>query len=635
MLDEFEISARKATKPYSQGDHGSITLSGTIPDDMPAVLGNHDPLRILQSFPAVSSNSEFSSGISVQGSASDQNVFMIDGVEVVNPIHLLGFFSTFNTPHFKQMTLANQSYNALMPDCLGGYMLASTATRPDTLFSGEVTAGLIEAHATLKIPVVKGRNSLKISLRRSYLDVVFPDIIKFDHADLRYAFNDANLDFTHSFGGERILKATFFYSADKMRLDDSYYDSRGNFHWRNISAGLMYEDGNIRHQISYSGFSNGFRLAESGAVIDLPSSTDHYRYTGSFAKGAFSFGWEQTIRGTREQIQNRENSEAQRAPYRVASETSLAVNYRFTPAEHMELDLGLRCGLYTAFSFVRAYPMPRVNFLYRISREWSVGADYGMHTQFSHLVMESATGLPTNFFINASKRFPPQRSHSIAIRVQGSIPAAGLDVNAEIFGKIFMNVTEYDGALLNMINSGYSPLSDLLTGKGRACGLNVSVVKSVGNFRGWVGYALSRSENRFRKLDDMWHPAAHDRTHDLNLNASYTFNSHFSLAASYVYATGTPYTDALYGYMIGENLICEYEPHNASRLPDYRRLDLSGEYRFRSGKVQHEINISFYNLLFNKNVIFQYVTYSPEHGIYHKESRLASVIPSISYTLRF
>lgn len=113
------------------------------------------------------------------------------------------------------------------------------------------------------------------------------------------------------------------------------------------------------------------------------------------------------------------------------------------------------------------------------------------------------------------------------------------------------------------------------------------------------------------------------------------FSTH-EIFAKFTHATGTHYTKAKYGYMIGENLICEYFPHNSSRLPSYNRLDLSANWIFlRKGRCRHTLNVSVYNATAARNVLFVYTQYSVDKGIRNLESVMGSVIPSLSYAIEF
>ena len=162
------------------------------------------------------------------------------------------------------------------------------------------------------------------------------------------------------------------------------------------------------------------------------------------------------------------------------------------------------------------------------------------------------------------------------------------------------------------------------------------LMRQFGKFRGRAGYNLGKARLKFDKLGNDYFPSAHDRLHDLNASLSYEPAMGLTFVASFTHATGLPYTRTKYGYMIGDNLICEYYPHNSSRLPAYNRLDVSAAYKFKKrGRTEHAINISLYNALFNKNILFYYTTYTEDKGIQNRSSYLETVIPSITYTLTF
>ena len=46
--------------------------------------------------PGIKSGGEASAGVYVRGGGPDQNLVLLDGINVYNPNHLLGFFSVFN-----------------------------------------------------------------------------------------------------------------------------------------------------------------------------------------------------------------------------------------------------------------------------------------------------------------------------------------------------------------------------------------------------------------------------------------------------------------------------------------------------------------------------------------------------------
>lgn len=632
-LREVNVVTRTATRLIS-AKNNKITLSKSLASEMPRFMGTIDPLRILQTLPAVATNNDLSAGISVQGCDHSHNLHSIDGMEVVNPTHMLGLFSVFNMDHFRSVDMVTGHKPSIAPNHLGAWLQALTSAGVDTTTRATATLGIIEANGTIAIPLKKNASSLSVSGRRSFIDLLFPDILNFDHASLKYHFTDFNATYTHLLNKQWSLKGNFFFSSDKMRMNDNYYESSGLFAWRNIDASLSLMHEKSRHIVALSNYNNQFILTENTSTLDLPSRLMKIYYSGSYRWRNVQFGAEAAHRRTRRQKPS--NAITDNDPANRATELSVAADCKHSFSQ-LTASAGIKATYFSGSALNRFYPQPRLALTLNLPREISLTASYDIFTQFTHLIKESGTGLPVDFWINSSAVFMPQVSHSSTLKLSAPIFDHGLMLTVETYYKTFNNVVEFDGGLLNMVNSIYDPLDDVMSGHGRAYGVSISLMREIGNLRGWLGYTLGKSENRFQRLGPAWFPSDHDRLHDFKatLNWHPSAISRWNLSATFVHATGTPYTKAAYGYIIGENFICEYFPHNSSRLPSYNRLDLSADYRFGSEKCRQNINISLFNALFNHNVLFTYITYSPKTGLKHRKTGLSTAIPSISYTFSF
>lgn len=73
--------------------------------ELPSLTGTVEPIRSLQLLPGVQTTAETTSGLYVQGCDNSHNVICLDGVPVYYPVHLLGFFSTFNPLHYQNILL--------------------------------------------------------------------------------------------------------------------------------------------------------------------------------------------------------------------------------------------------------------------------------------------------------------------------------------------------------------------------------------------------------------------------------------------------------------------------------------------------------------------------------------------------
>lgn len=256
--------------------------------------------------------------------------------------------------------------------------------------------------------------------------------------------------------------------------------------------------------------------------------------------------------------------------------------------------------------------------------------------RFDRLIEMTSGGFPADFMACCDGNVPPEDVHSFEIAADGVIPCTGLVYSAEGYFKILRGGVEFKGSLLDMTTPAFQPLENLEKTRGYAWGISLTLSRQIGRLRGRVAYNLGQSKVRGYGVGNGYFPSSHDRLHDLSASLAWSVTRDIILAANFTYATGTPYTKAKYGYMIGENLICEYYPRNSSRLPDYMRLDFSALWTFcRKGRIKHSVNLSVYNAAALRNVLFVYTDYSLDQGILHRESVMKSVIPSISYTFEF
>ena len=104
-IDEVVISGIKKDKNLTSAQMGTETLSIKNIEKLPVLFGEKDVMKTIQLLPGIKSNGEGSSGFSVRGGATDQNLILLDEAPVYNASHLLGFFSTFNSDALKDASI--------------------------------------------------------------------------------------------------------------------------------------------------------------------------------------------------------------------------------------------------------------------------------------------------------------------------------------------------------------------------------------------------------------------------------------------------------------------------------------------------------------------------------------------------
>lgn len=636
-LDDLVVSSQKARKAVEVNADGSLRLSADLPSEQPSFMGSGDALFLLRSLPDISTAGDLRAAMNVRGGSTGQNLFLVDGVRVISPLHMLGMYSAFNPAYYRSYTFSPSAMRATEANASSGMFRAHSGENPDSVFEGKASVGLIESHGAFRIPLRKGRSSLSIGIRQSYLNLLFPRILTLGESVLKYGFTDANLGFKASLGDASLLSASFFANRDALSLrNDISREKEGSFSWWNLAAGLS-----LRHrawvwQLAYSRVSNGFRLNEGGREIDLPSWFSQLYAKADFEWRDFRFEGDINRRFSSGQ-QNRAGSDGNISdPSSQSYEFNLGAHWERSFFSRLNLGAGLRATLYHSGRFNTAVLQPRLSAAWEFSPDLALRFSYGRFVRFDRQIEESDVGLPVDFWVCAGQSIKPDDVHALSLGLGGYFSPLAVSFSIEGYYKAFVNVLEFDGSVLDFISPSYSPLGSLISGRGFAAGLSLSLMRQIGKVRGRVSYNLGVARARFSKYGPDYFPLLHDRPHDLNVNLSYSPVSPLTVALSFVYASGSPYTQARLGYMIGENLILEYFPHNSSRLPDYKRLDLSVNWDFPpAGRVRQSLNLSIYNMAAFHNVLFRYMRYSLDQGITQKESVMKAVIPSLTYSIEF
>ena len=159
--------------------------------------------------------------------------------------------------------------------------------------------------------------------------------------------------------------------------------------------------------------------------------------------------------------------------------------------------------------------------------------------------------------------------------------------------------------------TGRADYSDFFfIGSGRARGLELLVQKKRGSLSGWIGYTLGKVEHEFPAFNNgQPFPAEYDRRHEINAVARWNIGR-WTLAATWVYASGKAYTspESQYYLTMLDGTVYGYihvSDKNANRLPDYQRLDLSVSRRFEFESWATDVGLSIFNAYNHRNIWYR------------------------------
>lgn len=271
----------------------------------------------------------------------------------------------------------------------------------------------------------------------------------------------------------------------------------------------------------------------------------------------------------------------------------------------LEMTVGLRSTNYSLTA--TNYLEPRAALRLSLGKNlWLKGA-WGQYYQFiTRVVNEDVLQGNRDFWLLADQQLDPgYAEHSIA----GLTYETGdylFDVEA--YSKDLDGVAEFSPRFQLAPQDRQTPLFFL--GSGTARGIELFAQKKKGALNGWASYTLAKVENRFAAYNngDAF-PADQDRRHEVKLFGGYQFGK-WRLAATWVYATGTPYTAPEAQYAIGlldgsSRSFIHVGDKNSQRLPDYHRLDVSLTRTFASRNLSWEAGLSIFNLYNRANVWYR------------------------------
>lgn len=167
---------------------GAAEVSIEQMQKFPKTLGNTDPVRFVRSLPGVQTNSEYDSGIHIQGCDNAHNDISISGVPIYGVSHLFGLFSIFNPSHYDRMNFSSSSVS----NRLGGTLRLDASDTLSRLASGDISVGVMSSQGSLGIKT-GNKSSLKISARQSYLNLLYDKWMKIGGSPTDYSFGDYNL----------------------------------------------------------------------------------------------------------------------------------------------------------------------------------------------------------------------------------------------------------------------------------------------------------------------------------------------------------------------------------------------------------------------------------------------------------
>ena len=621
-LEGTVLTAEKRTGAIVGTSAASTRLELDRLEAVPRLSGSSDPLRIAQSLPGVSTNSEIDGGIHILGCESQHNIVRIGAAPIYGSNHLFGLFSPFIPSHFSTMEISTE---APLRNRLGGEVFLDT---PDTVRTGRpwlsADAGLFFSQGTVDMPLTR-RSSLRLSGRASYLNALYGNYLKIGGEDLSYGFGDVNLTWTFRKDKYRIRKTDVYFGSDKAAIDAQGYGIPLSFGWRNMALSQRFINTRFGEQALYfSQYDATVNPGDGGGFHPV----DHLlRTIGDRAQvNAFRSERGRAVLGF-------EGAFHQFVPIgediRMPSlEASLFQSWNRHWGD-FTLDVKLSETLYYYFRDACLDVSPVLGISYDFHRFGRLALNAGRKVQHITRTGVSEIGFPTEFFMCSNSALPSQYADYVTLDYKADFGAGRYSFLTQAYLKRLEGQPVFTGSLFDYFSEDFWPFDHMVFTDGLNYGLTMLLTRNSGKLTGWAAYSFGRA------LRSGSIPSSHERIHELNLVLNYE-GGKWDCGASFVLAGGTPFT-APRGFFIASGmLVSNYGEINSSRLPAYSRLDLSFNWYFlRDSGRTFGANVSVYNALCHDNVLSYRPDIADDSFVYRPLSFSLKFMPSLSIFYRF
>lgn len=682
LLNEVVVTAASESNVHNLKT-GSVKLNIEEIKQLPALMGEVDIIKSATLLPGVQTVGEGTSGFNVRGGSADQNLVLLDDMPIFNSSHLFGFFSVFNPETIKDFEL----YKSGVPPRFGGRIssIFDITAKQGNLKKHVVSGGIspITGKLTVEGPIIKNKLSYIVGGRTTYSNWALRKLDRTQFKNSNANFYDFSAKIAYDINRNNSLGLTLYQSKDNFQLNS---DTTYNF--ENQSARLFYKrliNQKLYGTISaiYSNYRYGISSNEVPALaFNLKYDIDYQSIKTSFfylpnPKHTINLGAEVTkykiVPGNYTPFDKNSDIIPIKIPKEQGIETGLFINDEYEINDRLTVSAGLRYALffvmgpakvyeyqpnatrtvesridsttYPSNKIIKTYGGPEV----RLSSRYSLGAhnslkvSYNRIHQFLHMLTNSSAISPTDIWKMSDANIKPLIGDQVTAGYYHNLFDNMVEASVEVYYKSMQNSLDYKSGAELLLNPDLEV--DILSGVGRAYGVEVLLKKKSGRLNGWISYTYSRSLLKVNgtfaneKINNgNYYPADYDKPHDLDIVANYKVSRRINLTNTFSYSTGRPITYPVAKYSFQGRQLIHYSNRNEYRIPDYMRWDLSLnlEGNLKKKKIAHSSwSLGIYNILGRSNTYSVFFKTTPRGVQGYHLSVINRPIFNITYNFKF
>ena len=682
-IEQVVIEGKSLNESSRSSRMGTLQLTKRSITEVPMLLGERDVMRVVQLLPGVNKGQEGTSGLYVRGGGPDQNLIILDDAPVYNAHHLLGMFSLFSGSAIKNVELVKGGFPARYGGRLASVLDIVMEEGNMREYHGSLSVGLVATQGSVQGPIVKDKVSFLVTGRRTYADLLLapattrmevrPVFYFYDlTAKLNWQINTRDRIYLSGYIGSDKFGAKSLKTADlNLDVGITWGNITGSLRWNHLwranafsNLTATYSSYDLLSYVTLKLPPNEFQQNFFSGIknISLKHDTHWTQWEGHALRfGAQATGYRFVPMATTLKVTHRNIREnAQTALHSLDAALYAEDDMRLW--EWGRLNLGLRAAYYGIERSHSFFLEPRASATFYLTGDMSIKAGYALMNQNLHLLTSTGIGLPTDLWIPATTKLPPQQAWIASL---GGV--YDLD-RIQSFVSIEGYYRQSKGNIMYREGASYLSVDELTGQKGRywedkvsrgrswSAGIEFLFQRKAGNLTGWLGYTLSWTRVQFPDLNhgkSFW--ATYDRRHDISIVAMYHFNERWRMALTWVYGTGNAFTlpQALISHRehpqqkakdYASDFI-DYGEINGVRMGATHRLDIGVQWVKKLKYAEQILSFDIYNAYSQRNPFFYTISSKQSRNPFVDESyytryvlqkfSLFPLIPSISLTYNF
>jgi hypothetical protein len=701
QIDEVLVKSNRRIQNLQKPQMSVHKIGVSTIKEMPVVLGEVDIIKSIQLLPGVTSAGEGASGFNVRGGGEDQNLILLDEATLFSSSHLFGFFSIFNADAIKDIKL----YKGGIPAKYGGRVSSvldvrqKDGNKKEHHLTGGI--GLISSRLMAEGPIKEDKSSYLIAGRGSYAHLFLK--LNPETKDNTIYFYDLNTKLNFDLDEKNKLYFSGYFGRDHFNIDNLFTNSYGNqtfnVRWNHLFSDKLFSNLTAIYT-EYKYFLNldfiGFDW-DSG-IQNFNLKYDFKNYISDDFSLSYGLSGIHYHFNPGEITPSKSDSPiiADKLDQKYALETAVYIEAEQSLSNQFSLNYGLRISSFlrlggqTIYGYDEDEPItfnetlgiyeegsikqdnstyygrgevikpfygfePRFAMSYKPNENNAFKASYNRMFQYIHLISNTVSAAPLDVWTPSGTYVEPQILDQYAVGYFKNLKDGDYSIETEVYYKDVQNRLDYrDGADLIAQNQIETIV---LSGKSRSYGLELSLKKNTGNFKGWISYTLSNTEQKVEGTtpgatginNGNWYKSPYHKLHDISVTTSYFLSKKWRFGANFVYQSGRPvtypngqYTTSLngdYGEVSSALSVPVFSQRNEFQLPSYHHLDIAVTYTPKQKKLRKwkgEWVFSIYNLYGRRNAAS--IDFRTNEDTGQNEAVRTSIFgftPSFTYNFKF